>query len=152
MPNLLRSLPFVISCCLAACATSSPVQQTLPDMVIVDELTVMGDEAPPHGAIGMSTAYRISDVAPDRTMEFRKRSLHAGAAIGEHVIAHDEVYYVISGNGVVISDGVEAYLTTGMAAYLYDGANVGIRQTGDEPLVLIISYPKPGHSRLAGER
>jgi hypothetical protein len=30
-----------------------------------------------------------------------------------------------------------------MAAYLYKGANVGIRQLGDSPLVLIISYPLP---------
>ena len=28
-----------------------------------------------------------------------------------------------------------------MAAYLYEGAIVGIRQTGGEPLTLIISYP-----------
>jgi hypothetical protein len=28
-----------------------------------------------------------------------------------------------------------------MAAYLYDGAVAGIRQTGSAPLVLIISYP-----------
>ena len=28
-----------------------------------------------------------------------------------------------------------------MAAWLYSGARVGIRQTGTEPLVLIIAYP-----------
>ena len=28
-----------------------------------------------------------------------------------------------------------------MAAWLYSGATVGIRQTGTEPLVLIIAYP-----------
>ncbi|ACT60480.1 Cupin 2 conserved barrel domain protein [Hirschia baltica ATCC 49814] len=115
--------------------------ETLPAMVIVDENDVVIDQPPPHGAIGMSTAYRISDVAPKRNMEFRKRSLHVGAQIGEHIISHDEVYYVVSGNGVVISDGEEAALSEGMAAYLYTGANVGIRQVGDEPLMLIISYP-----------
>jgi hypothetical protein len=41
--------------------------------VIVKEAEVMRREPPPHGAIGMSTAYRISDAAPNRTMEFRKR-------------------------------------------------------------------------------
>ncbi len=115
--------------------------ETLPKMVIVDENEVVIDQPPPHGAIGMSTAYRISDVAPKRNMEFRKRSLHVGAQIGEHVISHDEVYYVVSGKGVVISDGEGAALSAGMAAYLYTGANVGIRQVGDEPLILIISYP-----------
>ncbi|WP_230281916.1 cupin domain-containing protein [Croceicoccus sp. Ery15] len=111
-------------------------------MVVVSEGDVMVREAPPHGAIGMSTAYRISDAAPQpRTMEFRRRVLDVGAAIGEHPIAHDEVYYVTAGEGVVISDGVEAALKPGMAAYLYDGAVVGMRQTGEEPLSLIIAYP-----------
>jgi mannose-6-phosphate isomerase-like protein (cupin superfamily) len=112
-----------------------------PPMVVVDERNVVKQEPPPHGNIGMSTAYRISDAAPNRTMEFRKRALHVGAAIGAHVIAHDEVYYVLSGEGEVVSDGKAARLTQGMAAYLYSGAKVGIRQVGAEPLVLIISYP-----------
>ena len=112
-----------------------------PPMVVVDETQVIRQEPPPHGAIGMSTAWRISDAIPNRTMEFRKRALHVGAAIGEHVIAHDEVYYVLSGEGEVVSDGRAALLKPGMAAYLYSGAKVGIKQLGKEPLVLIISYP-----------
>jgi mannose-6-phosphate isomerase-like protein (cupin superfamily) len=113
-----------------------------PPMVVVNERDVVRQEAPPHGAIGMSTAYRISDVVPQpRTMEFRKRVLHKGAAIGLHPIAHDEVYYVLSGEGEVTSDGVSQRLRPGMAAYLYNGAVVGIRQIGNKPLSLIISYP-----------
>lgn len=112
-----------------------------PPMVVVDEQAVVKEEPPPHGAIGMSTAFRISDVVPNRTMEFRKRVLHPGAAIGVHPIAHDEVYYVLSGEGEVVSDGEAARLGPGMAAYLYTGAQVGITQLGDQPLVLIISYP-----------
>ena len=113
-----------------------------PAMVVIDEAATMREEAPPHGAIGMSTAWRISDaVPPSRSFEFRKRALHVGAAIGIHPIDHDEVYYVVSGTGVVHSDGEERSLSTGMAAWLYKGAKVGIRQTGTEPLVLIIAYP-----------
>lgn len=113
-----------------------------PPMVVIDERDVVREEAPPHGAIGMSTAYRISDIVPQpRTMEFRKRVLHKGAAIGLHPIAHDEVYYVLSGKGEVTSDGVSHRLRPGMAAYLYDGAVVGIKQIGRKPLSLIISYP-----------
>ncbi|MDQ8756946.1 ThuA domain-containing protein [Sphingosinicella sp. LHD-64] len=110
-------------------------------MVVVDEAERVREESPPHGRIGMSTAHRISDGIPGRTMEFRKRTLHVGAAIGAHVIDHDEVYYVVAGAGEVLSDGRTARLRPGMAAYLYRGANVGIRQLGTEPLTLIISYP-----------
>lgn len=113
-----------------------------PPMAVIDERDTVRQEAPPHGAIGMSTAYRISDAVPQpRAMEFRRRVLHKGAAIGEHPIAHDEVYYVLSGTGEVVSDGQRAVLKPGMAAYLYKGAVVGIRQLGRKPLSLIISYP-----------
>lgn len=113
-----------------------------PAMVVVREEEVKREEAPPHGAIGMSTAYRITDAVPQpKTMEFRRRDLHVGAAIGIHPIDHDEVYYVLSGEGEVTSDGVTQPMTKGMAAYLYAGAKVGIKQVGDEPLSLIISYP-----------
>ena len=112
-------------------------------MVVVDENATKRDEPPPHGKIGMSTVWGITDNVPGRTMEFRKRALHKGAAIGPHKIAHDEVYYVVSGKGVVSSDGVRRTVTAGMAAYLYDGDTVGITQEGDEPLTLIISYPRP---------
>jgi mannose-6-phosphate isomerase-like protein (cupin superfamily) len=118
------------------------IASAAPPMVVVREQDVVRREAPPHGAIGMSTAYRISDAAPQpRSMEFRRRVLDVGAAIGEHPIDHDEVYYVLSGRGEVVSDGVRANLEPGMAAYLYRGAVVGIRQLGDQPLNIIISYP-----------
>ena len=113
-------------------------------MAVIDEADTVVREAPPHGAIGMSTAWRISDHAPaPRTMEFRRRTLDVGAAIGPHVIAHDEVYYVLGGQGEVTSDGQRATLTAGETAYLYTGANVGIRQLGKKPLALIIAYPVP---------
>jgi mannose-6-phosphate isomerase-like protein (cupin superfamily) len=112
-----------------------------PPMVVVDERQVMRREPVPHGEQGMSTAYRISDAAPNRTMEFRKRVLDPGAAIGLHPIDHDEVYYVLSGEGEVTSDGVTKRLTPGMAAYLYKGAVVGLKQRGREPLAIIVSYP-----------
>lgn len=110
-------------------------------MVVIDESAKRVEEPPPHGKIGMSTAWRITDGVPGRMMEYRKRALHPGAAIGVHPIEHDEVYAVLSGEGEVVSDGVTAKLKPGMTAYLYTGAQVGIRQTGTEPLVLIIGYP-----------
>ena len=61
-------------------------------MVVIDEADVMRREPPPHGAIGMSTAWRISDAAPQPgTMEFRRREHDVGAAVGVHPIGHDEV-------------------------------------------------------------
>lgn len=129
-------------------AAVRPARATTPahrrPLLVIREEQVKVDQPPPHGAIGMSTAYRISDAVPaPRAMEFRKRVLHVGAAIGLHPISHDEVYYVLSGEGEVTSDGQTQRMTAGMAAYLYDGAVLGIRQLGSEPLALIVSYPNP---------
>ena len=112
-----------------------------PPAVIVREADVARQEVPPHQGVGMSTAYRMSDAAPGRNFEFRKRAMAPGSSIGLHVLSHDEVYYVVSGAGVVTSDGKEFPVDAGTAAYLYEGADVGIRQAGAEPLVLIIAYP-----------
>ncbi|QJE74801.1 cupin domain-containing protein [Aerophototrophica crusticola] len=109
--------------------------------MVVREADTMVRQPPPHNGTGMSTAYRISDGVPNRAMEFRKRVLHPGASIGLHVIAHDEVYHVLSGEGDVTSDGVTTRVRAGDTAYLYDGNNVGIRQVGEQDLVLIIAYP-----------
>jgi quercetin dioxygenase-like cupin family protein len=112
-----------------------------PAAVFVNEADVVRKEPPPHNGKGMSTAYRISDAAPNRAMEFRKRVLHKGATIGLHVLSHDEVYYVLGGEGDVTSDGVTKRLKAGGAAYLYKGANVGIANVGDGDLTIIVSYP-----------
>ena len=141
MSRLLLALACALASAASAAADPAAPASALP-MVVVSESEVMVREAPPHGAIGMSTAYRISDAAPQpRQMEFRRRVLDVGAAIGAHPIGHDEVYYVTAGRGVVVSDGVEAEIGPGMAAYLYERAVVGIRQVGEEPLSIIIAYP-----------
>ena len=141
MSRLLLALACALASAASAAADPAAPASALP-MVVVSESEVMVREAPPHGAIGMSTAYRISDAAPQpRQMEFRRRVLDVGAAIGAHPIGHDEVYYITAGRGVVVSDGVEAEIGPGMAAYLYERAVVGIRQVGEEPLSIIIAYP-----------
>ena len=126
---------------LIAAIQAAPASPPVGIGVVIRETDVMVRQVPPHNGEGMSTAYRISDGVPNRAMEFRKRVMHPGAAIGLHPIAHDEVYYVVSGEGEVTSDGVTTPMRAGDAAYLFDGNVVGIRQTGEVDLVLIISYP-----------
>jgi mannose-6-phosphate isomerase-like protein (cupin superfamily) len=110
-------------------------------MTVIDGDVVKRDEPPPHGNIGMSTAYRYSDAVPGRAMEFRKRVLHVGAAIGAHKLAHDEVYYVLSGEGEAFSGERTEPVKAGQAIYFFAGETMGIRQKGAKPLALIISYP-----------
>ncbi len=139
----------MLSLLLSTLIAAAPIQESHPAPasppagvgLVIHEDDVRVHQVPPHDGTGMSTAYRISDAAPNRAMEFRKRVMHPGASIGLHVIAHDEVYHVVSGEGDVTSDGVTTRVRAGDTAYLYDGNDVGIAQVGDADLVLIIAYP-----------
>jgi len=139
----------VLSLLLSTLIAAAPIQESHPAPasppagvgLVIHEDDVRVRQVPPHDGTGMSTAYRISDAAPNRAMEFRKRVMHPGASIGLHVITHDEVYHVVSGEGDVTSDGVTTRVKAGDTAYLYDGNDVGIAQVGDADLVLIIAYP-----------
>jgi len=137
------TLALATALALASMQENHPAPASPPAGVgmVIHEADTMVRQVPPHHGTGMSTAYRISDVAPNRSMEFRKRVMHPGASIGLHVIAHDEVYHVVSGEGDVTTDGVTTRVRAGDTAYLYDGGNVGITQVGDEDLVLIVAYP-----------
>jgi mannose-6-phosphate isomerase-like protein (cupin superfamily) len=98
-------------------------------------------ETPPHSGIGKSTAYRYFDEVKDARVIFRKRALHKGASIGMHVLSHDEIYYVISGSGLLAVDDTRREVGPDTAIFMHEGADVGIQQVGDEDLVIIISYP-----------
>lgn len=137
----MRILPWLTAAvCLLAAVGLAHAQSPNP-VVIVPQNEVISREPGPHNGTGMTTAYRYSDRAPGRAMEFRKRALHPGASIGEHVLTHDEVYYVLSGMGDLTADGKVTRIGPGTAVYIYTGNNVGIRQVGKEDLVLIVSYP-----------
>ena len=104
---------------------------------------VMHVEPAPHDGSGQTRAYRYFDDVNDAGIVFRKRALPKGGAIGMHVLGHDEVYYVLSGQAELTVDDVQRPLQPSTAVYMAKGANVGIRQAGDDDLVLIVAYPAP---------
>jgi mannose-6-phosphate isomerase-like protein (cupin superfamily) len=106
---------------------------------------VMKAEAGPHEGTGKTTAYRYFDDVQDARVIFRKRALHKGASIGMHVLTHDEVYYVVSGRGELTVDDTKREVGPDTAVFMHEGADVGIRQLGEQDLVVIVSYPPPAH-------
>ena len=58
-----------------------------------------------------------------------------------HVLTHDEVYYVVSGRGELSVDDRRSEVGPDTAVFMHEGADVGIRQLGDEDLVIIVAYP-----------
>src|SRR5438552_2727126 len=59
------------------------------------------DQPPPHNGTGLSTAYSFFTKAPGLKLTFRKRVLKKGAEIGYHPQHEDEIYYVVSGTGIM---------------------------------------------------
>ncbi len=101
-------------------------------------------QPPPHGGAGSTTAYPYFADAPDLGFHFRKRALHRGASIGLHLHRHDEIYYVLEGEGEgdYTVDGATQRLVAGDAVLVRDGSTHSLAQVGDADLVILIVYPK----------
>lgn len=96
----------------------------------------------PHDGGGRSTGYSFFEKAPGFKFVFRKRVLHPGAAIGYHLQKEDEIYYVLSGTGVMQMNGREFPVKAGDAILTRPGSSHGLRQTGRDDLILIVTYEK----------
>ncbi len=101
----------------------------------------------PHDGPGRSTGYNFFEQARDFNIIFRKRVLHPGAAIGYHLQKEYEVYYILSGSGIMQMNGQEFPVQPGDGILTYPGSSHGLKQTGKDDLVLMISYEKrPTHA------
>ncbi len=96
----------------------------------------------PHGGAGATTAYPMFADAPDMAFQFRQRALHKGASIGLQQHDYDEIYYVLSGRGRCILDGVVHDVVVGDALLARTGSTHSIQQAGDDDLQLLIVYLK----------
>ena len=96
----------------------------------------------PHQGPGRSTGYDFFSKAAGFKLAFRKRVLHPGAAIGYHLQKEDEVYYILSGTGVMQMNVLEVPVIAGDGILTRPGSSHGLKQTGKEDLVLIINYEK----------
>ena len=98
----------------------------------------------PHGGAGTTTAWPFFRDAPGLGFVFRKRALHPGASIGVHFHDHDEIYYVLEGEGDYVLDGVTQRVRAGDALLTRAGSTHSMRQAGAGDLVLLIAYPQAG--------
>jgi mannose-6-phosphate isomerase-like protein (cupin superfamily) len=132
----------LIATVLAASWTqASGLSQTKPGGYILErDSEVARDEPGTHKGGGMTTGYSFFAKAPGLRLVFRKRALKPGSAIGYHEQKEDEIYYVLSGRGVMTIDGKSFDVTPGTAVLTRPGSSHGLKQTGDEDLVILINY------------
>ena len=112
------------------------------DSYVQNEAALAVPQPGPHEGEGRTTAYPFFDDAEGFRVVFRKRALHKGASIGLHTNDKDEVYYVLSGRGELTLEGELREVGPGDAILTRTGDSHGLRQLGDEDLVILVVFPK----------
>ncbi len=107
---------------------------------IVHESEISRPQSAPHKGPGETTAHPFFEDVSDLGLVFRKRKMHPGSAIGYHLHDKDEIYYVISGQGELMMNGEKSSVGPGTAILTRPGDSHGLRQVGEEDLVLFIVY------------
>lgn len=97
-------------------------------------------EKAPHDGPGQTVAYSFFDKTPNLPIVFRKRVMKPGSAIGYHEQHEDEVYYVLSGRGVMTLDDTPYDVGPGTAILTRTGSSHGLEQVGNDDLVVIVTY------------
>jgi len=97
-------------------------------------------EPGPHNGPGQTVGYVFFDKTPNLHFSFRKRVLKPGAGIGYHEQHEDEVYYVLSGRGVMTLDEKPYDVGPGTAILTRTGSSHGLKQIGADDLVVIITF------------
>ena len=108
--------------------------------ILEHEKDIAQEQRPPHDGIGMSTAYSFFANAPGLKLAFSKRVLKHGSAIGYHLQNEDEIYYILSGTGIMKMNGDSFAVKAGDAVLTRPGSSHSLQQTGTDSLVVIINY------------
>ena len=108
--------------------------------IVEHDTEVAKAEGGPHNGGGQTVGYSFFRTTPQLSLVFRKRILKPGSGIGYHEQKEDEIYYVLSGRGVMTLDGKAVDVTPGTAVLTRPGSSHGLKQVGPEDLVILINY------------
>ncbi len=121
---------------------SSPAQEpkTLGGYILESDAKVAKPEPGTNNGGGQTIGYSFFAKAPGLKLVFRKRAFKPGSAIGYHEQKEDEIYYVLSGKGVMTVDGKSFDVGPGDGVLTRPGSSHGLKQAGTEDLVILINY------------
>ena len=138
----MKRFAYTLACMIAGGALHAGATQTpAPGGYIVEhDAEVAVSEPGTHNGGGQTVGYSFFKKAPNLRLIFRKRALKPGSGIGLHEQHEDEIYYVLSGRGVMTLDGKTVDVTPGTAVLTRTGSSHSLKQTGDDDLVILINY------------
>jgi mannose-6-phosphate isomerase-like protein (cupin superfamily) len=108
--------------------------------IIERDADVAKAEPGTHNGGGETIGYSFFAKTPKMPFVFRKRAMKPGSGIGYHEQKEDEVYYVLSGKGVMTLDDKPVDVGPGTAILTRPGSSHGLKQAGSEDLVILIAY------------
>ena len=108
--------------------------------IVQHDADVAKPEPGTHNGGGQTVGYSFFDKTPNMHFVFRKRALKPGSGIGYHEQHEDEVYYVLSGRGVMTLDDKPVDVGPGTAILTRPGSSHGLKPSGSEDLVVLIAY------------
>ena len=133
----------ILTAIVLTCATttrSSAQQHVKGGYIVQHDADIAKSEPGTHNGGGQTVGYSFFDKTPGLKFVFRKRALKPGAGVGYHEQKEDEVYYVLSGKGVMTLDDKPHDVGPGTAILTRTGSSHGLKQVGSEDLVILISY------------
>jgi mannose-6-phosphate isomerase-like protein (cupin superfamily) len=136
-------LPTIVLGAGAPHAQSPSAKPAKGGYILQHDADVQKSEPGTHNGGGQTVGYSFFDKTPGLTLVFRKRALKPGSGIGYHEQKEDEIYYVLSGRGVMTIDDKAFDVGPGAAILTRPGSSHGLKQAGNEDLVIMINYEQP---------
>jgi mannose-6-phosphate isomerase-like protein (cupin superfamily) len=122
-------------------ASADKKEKPVPGGYVLErDKEVAKNEPGTHNGGGETIGYSFFGKTPNLKLVFRKRAFKPGSAIGYHMQREDEIYYVLSGRGMMTIDGKEFEVGPGDAVLTRPGSSHGLKQIGKEDLVILINY------------
>ena len=122
-------------------ASADKQEKSVPGGYVLErDKDVARNEPGTHQGGGDTIGYSFFSKTPNLKLVFRKRAFKPGSAIGYHLQREDEIYYVLSGRGMMTIDGKQFEVGPGDAILTRPGSSHGLKQIGKEDLVILINY------------
>jgi mannose-6-phosphate isomerase-like protein (cupin superfamily) len=125
---------------LGAAAVAGAQHAVKGGYIVEHDADVAKKEPGTHDGGGDTIGYSFFAKTPKMPFVFRKRALKPGSGIGYHEQKEDEVYYVLSGKGVMTLDDKPVEVGPGTAILTRPGSSHGLKQAGSDDLVIVIAY------------
>jgi mannose-6-phosphate isomerase-like protein (cupin superfamily) len=135
--------PWIATLVVASAAWSgaqAPEKPRPGGYVVEHDADIQKAEPGTHNGGGQTVGYSFFAKVPKLGLVFRKRALEPGSAIGYHEQHEDEIYYVLSGRGLMTVDGKSFDVGPGTAVLTRPGSSHGLKQVGPDDLVVILNY------------